>query len=219
MEIYVEPHLPEPDLLVVGEAPVAKAVAALGGFLGYRVTVVAPDARASDFPDGVQWVPDLERLPKLTAPGTFVVVASTGLYDETALKAVLPRSPRYVGLVSSHRRGKAVVDALKAEGLDTALLSRIRNPAGLDIAARDPEEIALSILSEITQVRRSTPLPASPANYTPIPTTPPSIDPICGMEVEASSPLHTTYKGTVYRFCSDGCLAKFRRAPARYARA
>ncbi|MGA7860557.1 MAG: NTP transferase domain-containing protein [Thermoplasmata archaeon] len=219
MEIYVEPHLPEPELVVVGEAPVAKAVAALGGFLGYRVTVVAPGARASDFPDGIQWEPDLERLSKLVAPGTFVVVASTGMYDETALKAILPRSPQYVGLVSSHRRGNAVLDSLKADGFRTDQLSQIRNPAGVDIAARDPEEIALSILSEITKVRRTAPMPTPEENAAPASTAPASIDPVCGMEVEASSPLHTSYQGAVYRFCSEGCLAKFRRAPARYVSA
>ncbi|MGC2289511.1 MAG: NTP transferase domain-containing protein [Thermoplasmata archaeon] len=219
MEIYVEPHLPQPELLVVGEAPVAKAVAALGGFLGYRVTVVAPGARASDFPDGVAWEPDLERLPKLVAPGTFVVVASTGMYDETALKAILPQSPGYVGLVSSHRRGKAVLDSLKEAGLPAAQLQEIHNPAGMDISARDPEEIALSILAEVTQLRRTTPAPTAREDATPSSTAPASIDPICGMEVEASSPLHATFAGTVYRFCSEGCLTKFRRSPARYAKA
>jgi xanthine dehydrogenase accessory factor len=216
MEIYVEPHLPEPELVVVGEAPVAKAVASLGGFLGFRVTVVAPGARASDFPDGVQWDPDLEHLPKHVAPGTFVVVASTGMYDEGALKQVLPRSPRYVGLVSSHRRGKAVLDSLKADGVPADQLDRVRNPAGLDIAARDPEEIALSILSEITKERRSSRAPAAEEDATPASTAAASIDPVCGMEVEATSPLHASHQGVVYRFCSEGCLAKFRRAPARY---
>jgi len=218
MEIYVEPHLPEPELLVVGEAPVAKALAALGGFLGYRVTVVAPGARASDFPEGVRWEPDIERLSTLVTPGTFAVIASTGMYDETALKSILPRSPRYVGLVSSHRRGQAVHDSLRAEGLSEAELKRIRNPAGLDIAARDPEEIALSILSEITKVRRSeAPPPPAPTAVPPTKAAAlSSVDPICGMEVEASSPLKATYQGVVYRFCSESCLAKFRRAPARY---
>lgn len=216
MEIYVEPHLPEPSLLVVGEAPVAKAVAALGSFLGFRVTVVAPGARSSDFPDGVHWEPDLERLGALTTASSFVVVASTGMYDESALKAILPQAPGYVGLVSSHRRGQAVLASLRADGLSEDLLRPLHNPAGLDIAAREPEEIALSILSEITQVRRTL-RPVAPAAPAAAAAAPASIDPICGMEVEATSPLHTTYRGVVYRFCSDGCLAKFRRTPARYA--
>ncbi|MCI4347226.1 MAG: NTP transferase domain-containing protein, partial [Thermoplasmata archaeon] len=184
MEIYVEPHLPAPELLVVGEAPVAKALAALGSFLGYRVIVVAPGARASDFPEGVQWEPDLERLPHLVSSATFAVIASTGMYDETALRSILPRTPRYLGLVSSHRRGQAVVDSLRAEGLSDARLKQIRNPAGLDIAARDPEEIALSILSEITRVRRSEPIPSvTAAPAAPEKTAPASVDPICGMQV------------------------------------
>ncbi len=218
MEIYVEPHVPEPQLLVVGEAPVAKALAALGGFLGFRVTVVAPGARASDFPDSIQWEPDLDRIPGLVTPETFVVVASTGMYDETALKALLPRAPRYVGLVASRRRGQAVVDSLKAAGFSANQLGRIRNPAGIDIAARDPEEIALSILSEITRARRTEPPEAGES----VPSPPvgggaPSVDPICGMEVEASTPLRATHGGVVYRFCSEGCLAKFERAPQKYA--
>lgn len=219
MEIYVEPHLPPPDLVVVGEAPVAKAVAALGGFLGYHVTVVAPGGRASDFPDGVEWDPELQHLPNLVGPESFVVVASTGLYDETALKGILPRSPRYVGLVSSHRRGTAVLTALKEGGLPSDQLAPLHNPAGMDIAARDPEEIALSILSEITKVRRTAPTPTPEEVAPPAGRAPAFLDPVCGMEVEASSPLHTTHHGVVYRFCSESCLAKFRRNPAHYGAA
>ncbi len=218
MEIYVEPHVPEPSLVIVGEAPVAKALAALGGFLGFRVTVVAPGARASDFPDGIQWEPDLDRVPGLVTPETFVVVASTGMYDETALKALLPRTPRYVGLVASRRRGEAVVDSLKGAGFSANQLGRIRYPAGIDIAARDPEEIALSILSEITRNRRTASVGAVERVSSPVKRGEvPSVDPVCGMEVEASAPLRATHAGVVYRFCSEGCLAKFEQAPQKYA--
>ena len=208
----------QPRLLVVGEAPVAKALAALGGFLGLGVTVVAPGARATDFPDGVRWEPDLERLGDLVTPGTYVVVASTGMYDESALRSALPKSPRYVGLVASRGRAKAVFDTLRAGGLPKEQLDRVHSPAGIDIAAREPEEIALSIVSEITQVRRTLP----PETAEPSPSLEPaaespSIDPICGVEVESSSPLRTTYRGALYLFCSEGCLEKFKRAPKQYA--
>jgi molybdenum cofactor cytidylyltransferase len=152
---------PDADLLIVGDAPVARAVATLGGVLGYRVTVVAPGARPSNFPDGVRWEPDLAQLPKLVAAGTFAVVASSGMYDEAALQGVLRGSPRYVGLVSSHRRGQTVLESLRAKGISDVLIRRIRTPAGIDIAARDPGEIALSILSEITKVRRTEAMPVA----------------------------------------------------------
>lgn len=220
MEIYVEPHLPEPELLIVGEGPIAKALAALGGFLGFRVLVVAPGARASEFPEGVEWEPDLARVGALARPSTFAVVASTGMYDETALQLLLPKTPRYVGLVASRRRAASVLASLGASGVPETQLSLVRNPAGVDIAARDPEEIALSVLGEVVRVRRSTPAPSSdqPTPPTVVPE-PPSIDPICGMEVEASGPLRMTYRGQVYRFCSEGCLAKFKRSPAQFATA
>ncbi len=95
----------------------------------------------------------------------------------------------------------------KAEGLSSGQLSQIREPwLGLDILARDPVEIALSILSEITRSARSTTVPIETADVPRSLTAPASIDPICGMEVEATSPLHTAYQGVEYRFCSESCL-------------
>jgi xanthine dehydrogenase accessory factor len=137
LEIFLEPHLPKPRLCVIGDTPIAAALAELGSSAGFHV---AGDATADD---------------------AAVVVASHGRDEEQALAAALEAGVPYVGLVASRKRGPSVIEALEAEDRD-----RIHTPAGLDIGARTPEEIALSILAEIVAARRRhTALPASATHH------------------------------------------------------
>jgi xanthine dehydrogenase accessory factor len=134
LEIFLEPHLPAARVHVVGDTPVALALGELGRDLGFDM---APHAGGDLEPSG----DDLA-----------VVVASHGRDEERALEAALGAGVPYVGLVASHRRGATAVAALAAADRD-----RVRSPAGLDIGARTPEEIALSILAEVVAVRRAAP--------------------------------------------------------------
>jgi xanthine dehydrogenase accessory factor len=136
LEIFLEPRLPAARVHVVGDTPIALALGELGRGLGYDL---APHA------DG-----DLD----LGAHDVGVVVASHGREEERALEAAVEAGIPYVGLVASRARGRAVVATLNVCDEDRA---RIRTPAGLDIGARTPEEIALSILAEIVATRRSQP--------------------------------------------------------------
>ena len=195
IEIFLEPELPAPRVVVVGDTPVAFALRGLGEGLGYDVLLAA---------DGVE-----EREPGDAA----VVVASHGRHEEAALKRALADGVPYVGLVASRRRGASVVEALGDAGVPEEQLRRLRAPAGLDIGAQRPEEIALAILAEIVQGERAR--HAAPA---PRPALATALDPVCGMTVEASdaSP-HLDRDGQRVWFCGEGCLRAYEQDPARHA--
>jgi xanthine dehydrogenase accessory factor len=194
LEIFMEPVLPPPTVRVIGEAPIAQALATVGAALGYEV---AP------------W--SLEQMRTTDA----VVVASHGFDEEKALVDALDAGIPYVGLVASPKRGRAVL-----ESLDVApeLKARVHTPAGLDIGARTPEEVALSIFAQIIQERdaphrfRSLPLlvDAPSAGST-------AIDPICHMTVAAvETSIHADVDGERYYFCCPGCKETFLADPSAY---
>jgi len=216
MDIYVEPQIPKPQLLVVGDSPVASALQALARVLDYRVAVVAPGATPSDFPGADQVVPHLDDIPPLLTPDTYAVVATMGKYDEEALSRFTGSRVAYLGLVASRRRASAVLTNLEAVGVDSATRDRIHSPAGLDFAAETPEEIALSILAQITQVRRTSgprELPVASVPETEVVT---HKDVVCGMDVEGDSPIRATHAGQLFLFCSEGCRARFLKTPEAF---
>ncbi len=215
VEIFIEPNVPKPTLLIVGDSPVATSLAVLGPVLGFRVALVAPGVEPSELPEVDRLVPTVEELAPELSPTTYAVVASMGKYDETAL-AVIVRAPvAFAGLVASRKRAESVFASLREDGISAAEIARVRNPAGLDIAASTPEEIALSVLAEITRVRR-TAAPAPPVAPTESGSPTEAVDPVCGMTVETTTPLTASHRGTTYYFCADGCRRKFLRAPAKY---
>jgi xanthine dehydrogenase accessory factor len=153
MEIYIEPQQPRPRLLIVGTLPVAQALAQLGRAMNYHL--LAMDLDGEPLPDAHEYIPSLAQLGKYVTPATFVVVATHGNYDEAALEHLLKLNVGYIGLVSSRRRADSVRDYLQAQGFTDSDLAVLSAPAGLDIGARRGDEIALSIMAEIVQRRRS----------------------------------------------------------------
>jgi xanthine dehydrogenase accessory factor len=153
MDVFVEPVLPRPELLVCGATPVAVALADLGRRLGFLVAVAAPAEEHETFAGIDIAVPGYD-LSRLVAGERYIVVATQGKGDEAALAAALAASARHVAFVGSHRKAAALRQSLAARGADPARLSALHSPAGLDIGAVTPEEIALSILAEIVAVRR-----------------------------------------------------------------
>src|SRR4029079_4514417 len=154
LEIYVEPHLPAPALWVAGTTPIAAAVATLGAATGWRVSVFDPVADADAFP-GAERVSEETGLRRLDPDATaYVVVATQGIWDEEALDRVLRRDRvAYVGLVASPTRASVVRAWLRDEGVPEERVAALRAPAGMDLGAETPEEVALSILAELVQVR------------------------------------------------------------------
>ena len=153
MDIFVEPVLPRPSLVILGASPVALALAAQARPLGYHVTLAAPSADLAGAPDADRLV-DGFALGELNAAKRFVVVSTQGKGDEAALRGALATEATYRAFVGSRRKMAALRDKLVAEGIDAGLLDRVKAPAGLDLGAITPEEIAMSILAEITLERR-----------------------------------------------------------------
>ena len=231
LEIYVEPHVPAPELWLAGTTPIVGALASLGGAAGWRVTVFDPEAEESAFPgaDRVLHETGLAVFEPEVAP--YVVVATQGIWDEEALRAAFRREVSYVGLVSSPTRAAHVRAWLRDEGRVTDdRLAALRAPAGLDLGAETPEEIAISILAELVQVRRGTasfvaaPGPATlagaPPEDTPIQPIVDDIvlvDPVCGMTVDRAHARHLAeHEGVVYAFCRMGCRTAFIQEPGAY---
>jgi len=153
MDVFVEPVLPKPELLVCGASPVAIALADLGKRLDFSVTVAAPVEDHGKFAGADHLVAGYD-LSRLVATDRYAVIATQGRGDEAALAAVLASPARHVAFVGSHRKAAALRQSLAAKGGDPERLAAIRSPAGLNIGAVTPEEIALSILAEIIEQRR-----------------------------------------------------------------
>ena len=219
LEVYIEPVVPAPHLVIVGRSPMAHTLADLAGALGWRTDVVAGE--------GFTAADAHER--------SMVVVATQGHGDEEAVEQAVAARPAYLGLVGSHRRGAAVLGYLADRGLPADQLDRVRVPAGLDLGHITHQEIAVAILAELVQLRASgdlagaagaasasTATALASAGTQPGPGTAPApaqtVDPVCGMTVPATAasfPL--AHDGVTYYFCSTSCRRRFEQDPAAYA--
>jgi xanthine dehydrogenase accessory factor len=181
IEVFLEPVVPAPRVWVVGDTPIAGALVRMGGELGLGTVPMESGGAAPGAGD------------------LALVVAAHGRDELPALRRALEAGLPYVGLVASRKRGDGVLAELRGDGVPADLLARIDVPAGLDIHARTPAEIALSILARIVEVRRGGP----PAAVT-------AVDPVCGMTVAAVAATPSAEHGgsTVY-FCSQGCRDAF----------
>jgi xanthine dehydrogenase accessory factor len=167
LELFVDPVLPRARLVVVGDTPLAAALAALAPRVGLPVTVLAAQAGAAKFPDAERVLPDEAATPELGA-GSFVVVATQGRRDLPGLRAALALKARRVFFVASARKAQVLKAALVEAGEDAAAVAAILAPAGQPIGAQTPPEIALSVLAAVVAARRA----ASPVTAEPAPAAP-----------------------------------------------
>jgi xanthine dehydrogenase accessory factor len=233
LDIYIEPVLPKPNILILGRSPVAQTLARLGKAIGYRVSVVAPRADREQFPD-VDLLQTESSLGELNwgelkiTPETFVVVSTQGEGDEEALEQSAKTSAAYVAFVASKVKAQKVLEYLREAGVPSERVSQIHSPAGLDIRAALPEEIAVSILAEIIQLRGARKEAVAepkksglPALNVPGPNMPvlndEARDPVCGMLVNVSGAKHKLeHHGSAVYFCCARCKLAFERQPEKY---
>jgi xanthine dehydrogenase accessory factor len=201
LQVYVEPVLTSPHLVIVGHSPMAHTLAELARALGWRSELIANADFTADDVDA----------------RAVVVIATQGHGDEEAVEQAVAAAPAYVGLVASSRRGETVLGYLADRGVPQHLLDRVRVPVGLDLGHTSHREIAVAILAELVQLRAAGALVPDPS--TPVAATKPAeaLDPVCGMTVAAdgtSRPLE--HEGVTYYFCSAGCRSAFEKDPAAY---
>jgi xanthine dehydrogenase accessory factor len=200
LDIFIEPRLPKPLLLVFGESPAAGAIVQLAELTGFRArTVGQAEIGSLEIPPG---------------EGD-AVVATMGHYDEDALEAALSHPELNVSLVASTRRASAVRAELFRRGIDEHTVARIHTPPG-KVRGTTQEEIALLVLADIVAARHKRgvkPIAVQPSPVTFV------TDPVCGMTVDPlTSTNRAVHEGRTFWFCSAGCVAAFEREPARYLR-
>lgn len=199
LQVHIEPILPAPTVLVVGESPMAQTLVDLVVALGWQGTLADPKS------------------PLEVPSGAAVVVATQGHGDEEILQQVMESGPSYVGLVASAKRGAVVLDYLKSHGVSDEAAAAIRVPAGIDLGPTSHREMAASILAELVSARAMGELGSAAVAEAELPAT--AIDPICGMEVaadETSRPF--TYEGETYYFCCPACRKTFETDPETHLR-
>jgi xanthine dehydrogenase accessory factor len=202
LDVFIDPQLPRPLLLVVGDTPAAHTLVKLGATIGYKTCAVHPGALPTDFPEADQVIGSLDLAPAQPNASTWAVVATMGHYDEDAIEALLGYDVAHIGLVASRRRAATVLGVLEGRGLRG--LERVRRAADSAVGGSQ-EEIALATLAEIVAARH-----ADRRRYAiPLPET--AVDPICGMQVEVKGAMHTLRAGeTIHYFCGAGCLDAFK---------
>lgn len=217
MEIYIEPVLPVPQLLVFGHTAAARALCKLGKAIGYDVIVVGPDLDGRLFQDADRLIESRDLHDLDFARETYIVVSTQGEGDEDALEQAVLTGVPYVSFVASRRKAEKVLQFLTDRGIAPELLSRIKAPAGLDIRALGPEEIAVSILAEIIFTRRSK-KPSRGDTSEAGRARSGARDPICGMIVDpATAGYFSEYCGQTYYFCCAGCKQEFDQKPETHA--
>jgi len=155
MDVYIEPVVPKPELLIAGHGRIAQVLAGLGQLMNFSVTVNDPSADRETFPDADRLVnKDLNLTETSIDAATFVVIATLHKNDHLWLQRALQSDAAYIALIASPHRAKLVLDYLHAEGIAKEKLDRVWAPAGLDLGATTPEEIALSVISQIIALRR-----------------------------------------------------------------
>jgi xanthine dehydrogenase accessory factor len=230
LDIFIEPVLPPPQVVILGRSPVARTLGRLAKALRYEVIVHAPLATREDFPDADRLEATLV-LSGIRAPQAYVVVSTQGEDDEAAVEAAVRSEAAYVAFVASKKKWDTLAKGLAARGIPPERIARVRAPAGVEIQAVEPEEIALSVLAQIVSTRRSQLLSAqeamgtsdrpgsgTPAKPTQAPTSTEAIDPICHMKVDPRTAKHVSnFGGQSYYFCCAGCKQRFDKDPAQYA--
>ena len=228
LEIYLEPVLPKPELLIVGRSPVAQIISELGRLLDFKVCLADPELDKEQFPEVDLVLTDLGMVRGRINEDSFVVVATMGNGDEEGVQAVVGTAPKYLGLVASKKKAKALFEYLRDKGASDEQIARIKCPAGLELGGETMPEIALSVMAEITRVRRASLAKSDPAKRSAtLPVmrgTEPSeasdvglleaTDPICGMTVDTENAKYTSvFENRAVYFCCLRCKETFDRSP------
>jgi len=231
LDIFIDPVISRPALLIIGGSPAAQALCGLAQRVGFAVNVAFPEADKTMFPDAVHIEDNLDTQTLAGLQARFVVVATQGKRDEAGLEAALATGAPYIAFIASARKAEKLKAYLKERGHEPARVDSILSPAGIEINAETPEEIALSVLAGLVKARHS-------GDYSNIQAVSArseqaavssccgsgekaaaveAIDPVCGMMVNTQTAEHRyDYQGKTYYFCCAGCEHSFAKTPEAF---
>ena len=216
LDIYIEPVLPKPHILILGRSPVGQTLARLCRVVNYTVSVAAPDADQKSHPDADRVQANLSLSGLKIGQQTFIVVSTQGECDEEALENALRTEASYVAFVASKTKAAKALQYLGERGISAERLKQVKAPAGISIGAGSPEEIAVSILAEIVQTNRARILEQK-GTAVLLAEKQKAKDPICGITVDVSAAKYESeFDGKLFYFCCAGCKQSFDKQPEKY---
>jgi xanthine dehydrogenase accessory factor len=245
IELFVEPVLPKPHLVLIGRTPMVRTLTALARTLGWRTVVVDDRGDPEAHPQADHVVTTLDLEAAGVGENSLIVVATQGQYDELAVDKALGTKAAFIGLIASRKRSKGVMDWLRDVDYTDEMLARVKAPAGLDLGSLKHEEIAVGVLAELVQFNaarkpsavaasspqetssdEASPSEASASEATESPISPDpglgdspadAVDPVCDMLVDvATARFVSEHEGQTYYFCCPACKKKFEAEPAKY---
>lgn len=216
LDIFIDPVVQPPALLVIGASPAAVSLTELASRSGFEVTAAFPGADRELFPDARYVVDSLEVTQLPGGKPSFVVVATQGKRDEAGLEAALASGAGYITFIASRRKADKLREYLADRGHGNDRIEAIVSPAGLDIGAVTPQEIAVSVLAALVRQRRGHPGETMDQESGKV-SKEFAVDPICRMTVDiATAEYRSEYRDKVYYFCCAGCQHRFEKQPEAY---
>ena len=219
VDVYIEPVLPKPHLLIFGVSHIGMALSKIAKAMDYEVSAISNNVDKNLFPDADRLI-DIKELDNHSfGKNAYIVVCTQGEGDTEALFKALELNASYLSFVASRKKANAIFRELRGKGVNFDQLKTIKTPAGLDLGAKLPEEVAISILAQIIQDFRS--IPKEPETKKEEPLTIDNedfyINPVCQIPVQKSTAKHVLeYKKEKVYFCCDGCKVSFEKAPEKY---
>lgn len=196
MEVFVEPVLPSPQVIVVGSSPMTETLRRIAEVVGWRAATISEVGDIAGAGDR-----------------SYIVVATQGHFDEPALDAALATPAAYVGLVASQKRASSVMAWLRERGVCEGTLTRVHAPAGVDLGSTTHEEIAVSVMAELVAFKAA----GAGAQVVKVEIPPQAIDPVCGMSVDVSAARFVSgHAGGEAYFCAAGCQRAYESDPSSY---
>ena len=213
LEFHIEPVLPMTKLVIYGSTPAVEALAKMGEILDYEIYALAPGISEIDLPDGVIKMEEFSAIEGQCV----AVVAAQGEGDLRALKAAIASKPEFLSLIASKKKSKSLLKQLANDGIRQDEIDSIKFPAGLDIGAVTPQEIAVSIIAELVQQKMAKAHEDKIILEVSEPNNGKAKDLICGMLVDPLTADHSSdYEGITFYFCCGGCKERFEAEPATY---
>ncbi len=219
VSVYIEPVLPRPQIMILGKSHIGMALLKLAKATGYQVTVISKGAEKVAFPTADKVIDDDIVEKSMISPSTFVVVCTQGENDGQALFQAIRSGATYVSFVSSRRKANAIYNDLQKKGVTVEELQKVKTPAGMNINAKLPEEVAISILAEIISIfRKETSKEDLIKAESKLNMDEYFVNPVCNIPIQKSTAKHIIkHKSIDYYFCCDGCKVSFEADPEKYA--